>query len=63
MYSEKVFETVYPQVVEKVINHILCFHHFKMLKETGLEKRFLLGERGCNNFFETQFLPVVESQR
>ena len=28
VYSEKVFVTVYPQVVEKVINHILCFHKF-----------------------------------
>ena len=46
------------QVVEKVINHILCFHQFQNVERNCSGKHFLPGE---TSVFATQYLPVVES--
>ena len=42
--------TVYPQVVEKVINHILCFHQFQNVDRDCSGEAFFVRERGAPAF-------------
>ena len=53
--------TVYPQVIEKVINYILCFHQFQNGERDCSEEAFFVSGTWVHQYFEIQLLPVIES--